>query len=143
MLGLTRREVEERFDEIVDFAELREFIDAPVKTYSSGMYMRLGFSVAIHVAPDALRIDADLASGAEPLPRQRRSGRDQRRRRGEAPRAPRSPIKAGGPLRSPPHPPLPRRIARDGGAAARSRSRACASSTTEARSATYSLPGRA
>src|SRR5439155_25805537 len=49
MLGLTKREIRERFDEIVDFAELRDFIDAPVKTYSSGMYMRLGFAVAIHV----------------------------------------------------------------------------------------------
>jgi ABC-type polysaccharide/polyol phosphate transport system ATPase subunit len=65
MLGLTRREVHERFDEIVDFAELREFIDAPVKTYSSGMYMRLGFAVAIHVNPDVLLIDEVLAVGDE------------------------------------------------------------------------------
>src|SRR5438034_278098 len=49
MLGLSKREIQNRFDEIVEFAELREFIDAPVKTYSSGMYMRLGFAVAIHV----------------------------------------------------------------------------------------------
>ena len=69
MLGLTRREVAERFDEIVDFAELREFIDAPVKTYSSGMYMRLGFSVAIHVDPDVLLIDEVLAVGDEALTR--------------------------------------------------------------------------
>ena len=65
MLGLTKREVEERFDEIVDFAELREFIDAPVKTYSSGMYMRLGFAVAIHVDPDVLLVDEVLAVGDE------------------------------------------------------------------------------
>src|SRR5438105_10823791 len=65
MLGLTRREIQERFDEIVDFAELREFIDAPVKTYSSGMYMRLGFAVAIHVDPDVLLVDEVLAVGDE------------------------------------------------------------------------------
>ena len=65
MLGLTKREIHERFDEIVDFAELREFIDAPVKTYSSGMYMRLGFAVAIHVNPDVLLVDEVLAVGDE------------------------------------------------------------------------------
>jgi ABC-type polysaccharide/polyol phosphate transport system ATPase subunit len=65
MLGLTKREVQERFDEIVDFAELRDFIDAPVKTYSSGMYMRLGFAVAIHVNPDVLLVDEVLAVGDE------------------------------------------------------------------------------
>jgi ABC-type polysaccharide/polyol phosphate transport system ATPase subunit len=65
MLGLTRKEVQARFDDIVDFAELREFIDAPVKTYSSGMYMRLGFAVAIHVNPDVLLVDEVLAVGDE------------------------------------------------------------------------------
>src|SRR6266545_4469933 len=65
MLGLSKREIQERFDEIVDFAELREFIDAPVKTYSSGMYMRLGFAVAIHVNPDVLLVDEVLAVGDE------------------------------------------------------------------------------
>jgi ABC-type polysaccharide/polyol phosphate transport system ATPase subunit len=65
MLGLTKRQIQERFDEIVDFAELREFIDAPVKTYSSGMYMRLGFAVAIHVDPDVLLVDEVLAVGDE------------------------------------------------------------------------------
>jgi ABC-type polysaccharide/polyol phosphate transport system ATPase subunit len=65
MLGLSKRQIQDRFDEIVDFAELREFIDAPVKTYSSGMYMRLGFAVAIHVDPDVLLIDEVLAVGDE------------------------------------------------------------------------------
>src|SRR4029450_13073347 len=65
MLGLSRREVEDRFDEIVAFAELEDFIDATVKTYSSGMYMRLGFAVAIHVDPDVLLIDEVLAVGDE------------------------------------------------------------------------------
>jgi ABC-type polysaccharide/polyol phosphate transport system ATPase subunit len=63
MLGLSKREVQKRFDEIVEFAELQDFIDAPVKTYSSGMYMRLGFAVAIHVNPDVLLVDEVLAVG--------------------------------------------------------------------------------
>jgi ABC-type polysaccharide/polyol phosphate transport system ATPase subunit len=65
MLGLTRKDVAARFDDIVRFAELEEFIDAPVKTYSSGMYMRLGFAVAIHVDPDVLLVDEVLAVGDE------------------------------------------------------------------------------
>ena len=65
MLGMSKREILQRFNEIVDFAELREFIDAPVKTYSSGMYMRLGFAVAIHVDPDVLLVDEVLAVGDE------------------------------------------------------------------------------
>ena len=65
MLGLTKREVAGRFDEIVAFAELEEFIDAPVKTYSSGMYMRLGFAVAVHVDPEVLLVDEVLAVGDE------------------------------------------------------------------------------
>jgi ABC-type polysaccharide/polyol phosphate transport system ATPase subunit len=63
MLGLTKKEIVAKFDDIVRFAELERFIDAPVKTYSSGMYMRLGFSVAINVNPDILLIDEVLAVG--------------------------------------------------------------------------------
>jgi ABC-2 type transport system ATP-binding protein/lipopolysaccharide transport system ATP-binding protein len=63
MLGLSKKEISRKFDEIVRFAELENFIDAPVKTYSSGMYMRLGFSVATNVNPDVLLIDEVLAVG--------------------------------------------------------------------------------
>jgi ABC-type polysaccharide/polyol phosphate transport system ATPase subunit len=65
MLGLSKREIARRFDDIVAFAELEEFIDAPVKTYSSGMYVRLGFAVAINVDPDVLLVDEVLAVGDE------------------------------------------------------------------------------
>ena len=83
MLGLTRREVAERFDAIVAFAELERFIDAPVKTYSSGMYMRLGFSVAIHVEPDVLLIDEVLAVGDEAFTRKCLDKIGEFRRRGK------------------------------------------------------------
>jgi ABC-type polysaccharide/polyol phosphate transport system ATPase subunit len=65
MLGLSKREIAARFDEIVAFAGMEEFIDAPVKTYSSGMYVRLGFAVAINVDPDVLLVDEVLAVGDE------------------------------------------------------------------------------
>ncbi|MBI5814563.1 MAG: ABC transporter ATP-binding protein [Nitrospinae bacterium] len=65
ILGLPKREIEEKFDDIVAFAELADFIDNPVRTYSSGMFMRLGFSVAIHSDPDVLLVDEVLAVGDE------------------------------------------------------------------------------
>jgi lipopolysaccharide transport system ATP-binding protein len=63
ILGMTRAEVRRKFDEIVDFAGLEEFIDTPVKRYSSGMFARLGFSVAAHLEPDILVIDEVLSVG--------------------------------------------------------------------------------
>jgi ABC-2 type transport system ATP-binding protein len=63
ILGMTGKHIRERFDDIVDFAELWEFMDTPVKRYSSGMYMRLGFSVAVHSDPDILLVDEVLAVG--------------------------------------------------------------------------------
>jgi lipopolysaccharide transport system ATP-binding protein len=61
--GLRRREVNALFDTIIDFAELRDFIDQPLRTYSAGMQMRLGFSVAVHVDPAVMIIDEGLAVG--------------------------------------------------------------------------------
>ena len=67
--GLKRKYVTEKFDEIVAFAELERFIDVPVRTYSAGMYMRLGFSIAAHIDPDVLLLDEVFAVGDESFQR--------------------------------------------------------------------------
>lgn len=63
LLGLSRKQIKEKFDEIVEFSELEKFIDTPVKKYSSGMYVKLGFSIAIHVDPEILLVDEVLSVG--------------------------------------------------------------------------------
>jgi len=63
ILGMSRKKIDERFDDIVKFADLAEFMDAPVSTYSSGMYVRLGFAIAVHSDPDIMLIDEVLSVG--------------------------------------------------------------------------------
>lgn len=63
ILGMTRMEIQQKFDEIVDFAEVEKFLDTPVKRYSSGMYVRLAFAVAAHLEPEILLVDEVLAVG--------------------------------------------------------------------------------
>src|SRR6185437_10007127 len=67
ILGMSRREIEARFDEIVEFSEISDFIDTEVKHYSSGMFLRLAFSVAIHTEVDVLLVDEILSGGDEPF----------------------------------------------------------------------------
>lgn len=67
ILGMTKDEIDERFESILDFSEIGEFIDTEVKFYSSGMYLRLAFAVAIHTDPEIFLIDEILAVGDEPF----------------------------------------------------------------------------
>jgi lipopolysaccharide transport system ATP-binding protein len=83
ILGRSRRELESLVDPIIDFAELREFIDEPVRTYSSGMYMRLAFTVAMLVDPDVLVIDEILAVGDEHFQRKSRKRIEEFQSRGK------------------------------------------------------------
>ena len=67
ILGMSREQLEERFDDIVAFSEIEEFIDTEVKYYSSGMFLRLAFSVAVHTDPDIFLVDEILSVGDEPF----------------------------------------------------------------------------
>ncbi|MCC3267949.1 ABC transporter ATP-binding protein [Arthrobacter gengyunqii] len=67
ILGMTEQEIDEKFDSIVEFSEIGQFIDTEVKFYSSGMYLRLAFSVAVHTNPEVFLVDEILAVGDEPF----------------------------------------------------------------------------
>jgi ABC-2 type transport system ATP-binding protein len=84
LLGYSRREMQEKYDQIVDFSELGEFINAPIRTYSSGMYARLGFSVATASEPDVLIVDEVLSVGDEAFQRKCEARIEAFRKRGAA-----------------------------------------------------------
>ncbi|TKV29704.1 ABC transporter ATP-binding protein [Arthrobacter sp. NamB2] len=67
ILGMSEEQIEERFDDILEFSEIGQFIDTEVKFYSSGMYLRLAFSVAVHTNPEVFLVDEILAVGDEPF----------------------------------------------------------------------------
>jgi len=69
ILGMSKKEIDRKFDDIVDFSGVEQFLDQPVKNYSSGMYVRLGFSIAINVDPDILVVDEVLSVGDEEFQR--------------------------------------------------------------------------
>ena len=69
ILGMSKKEIDSKFEEIVDFSGVERFLDQPVKNYSSGMYVRLGFSIAINVDPDILVVDEVLSVGDEDFQR--------------------------------------------------------------------------
>lgn len=83
ILGMSRSEIRDRMDEIIEFSELGDFVDQPVRTYSSGMYMRLAFSVATHVEPDILVIDEILAVGDEHFSRKSRAKMNEFKQKGK------------------------------------------------------------
>lgn len=83
ILGMSRAEVKRRMDDIIEFAELGDFIDERVRTYSSGMFMRLAFAVATHVDPDILIIDEILAVGDEHFQKKSRAKMEEFRRSGK------------------------------------------------------------
>ena len=69
ILGMSKKDIDSKFDDIVDFSGVERFLDQPVKNYSSGMYVRLGFSIAINVEPDILVVDEVLSVGDEEFQR--------------------------------------------------------------------------
>jgi ABC-type polysaccharide/polyol phosphate transport system ATPase subunit len=83
LLGLSKKAITRKIDEIIEFAGLKDFIDEPVRTYSSGMYSRLGFSVAVNVDPDVLLIDEVFAVGDEAFVHKCKAKMDEIKRRGK------------------------------------------------------------
>lgn len=83
LLGLTKKEIRKKTDGIIEFSGLRDFIDEPVRTYSSGMYSKLGFSVAVNIDPDVLLIDEVFAVGDEEFVHKCKSKMDEFKRRGK------------------------------------------------------------